>query len=345
MLKARSVEHAFRFSRRNLLALLAGGVLVMAAPSAFAAAAPPLRVVASFSVLGDMVREIGGEHVSLTTIVGPNGDAHSFEPTPKDAKALAQAQVLVINGLDFEGWLPRLIQAAGFSGAQVLASRGVALRHLSDAERAGEVLGRHAQQSTPSAGHGAQDHGAAHAGHDHGDVDPHAWQSLGNGAIYAKNIADGLSQADPKRRAYYQERAQGYIAQMKKLDTEIKQAFADIPESRRKVITSHDAFGYFAQAYGIQFVSVAGFSNEAEPSAREVAAIIDRARDEHISGVFIENTTNSKVIQQIARETKAKVGGTLYSDALAPPDQPAATYLGMFSWNAGQLIYVLNPSP
>ncbi len=331
MLKARSVEHAFRFSRRIVLAMLVGGVLIMAAPVGFAADPAPLRVVASFSVLGDMVREIGGEHISLTTIVGPNGDAHSFEPTPRDAKALSQAQVLVINGLDFEGWLPRLIQAAGFSGAQVLASQGVLLRHLSEAERVHEVLGEHEKEHKHDDG-------------DHGDVDPHAWQSLGNGMIYAKNIADGLSRADPKRRAYYQSRAQSYIAKMKKLDIEIKQAFLAIPKSRRKVITSHDAFGYFAQAYGIQFVSVAGFSNEAEPSAREVAAIIDRARKEHISGVFIENTTNPKLVRQIARETKAKVGGTLYSDALAAPDQPAATYLGMFSWNAGQLIYVLKPT-
>jgi zinc/manganese transport system substrate-binding protein len=331
MLKARSVEHAFRFSRRIMLAMLVGGVLVMAAPAGFAADPVPLRVVASFSILGDMVREIGGEHISLTTIVGPNGDAHSFEPTPRDAKALSQAQVLVINGLDFEGWLPRLIQAAGFSGAQVLASQGVLLRHLSEAERVHEVLGEHEK-------------GHKHDDGDHGDVDPHAWQNLGNGMIYAKNIADGLSRADPKRRGYYQSRAQSYIAKMKKLDIEIKQAFLAIPKSRRKVITSHDAFGYFAQAYGIQFVSVAGFSNEAEPSAREVAAIIDRARKEHISGVFIENTTNPKLVRQIARETKAKVGGTLYSDALAALDQPAATYLGMFSWNAGQLIYVLKPT-
>lgn len=334
MLKAFGAEYAFGFSRRRILAALAGATFVLAAPAGFAEA-PPLRVVASFSVLGDMVKEIGGEHVALTTIVGPNGDAHSFEPTPKDAKALAQAQVLVINGLNFEGWLPRLIQASGFGGAQVVASQGVALRHLSDAERGHEVLDNHAKEHTPA--------GAAHGAHDHGDVDPHAWQSLDNGMIYAQNIAEGLSLADPARRAYYQARAQTYIGQMKKLDAEIRQAFEAIPKDRRKVITSHDAFGYFAQAYGIQFVSVTGFSSEAEPSAKDVAAIITRARKEHISGVFIENTTNPKLVKQIARETKAKVGGTLYSDALAPADQPAATYLGMFSWNAGQLIYVLKP--
>lgn len=328
MLKARSIEHAFRFSRRAALALLAGGIWTVAAPAALAAD-PPLRVVASFSILGDMVKEIGGERVSLTTIVGPNADAHSFEPTPKDAKALAQAQVLVINGLDFEGWLPRLVQASGFEGLQVLASQGVELRHLTDEER------MHESQADKEHDH---EHDTEHG---HGDVDPHAWQDLSNGMIYAKNIADGLSLADPKRRGYYQSRLQTYVAQMKTLDAEIKQGFAEIPLSKRKVITSHDAFGYFARAYGIQFISVVGLSSDAQPSAKDVAAIISLAKKEQISGVFIENTTNSKLAKQIARETGAKVIGTLYSDALAPADQPAATYLGMFSWNAGRLIYLM----
>ncbi|HUG56963.1 MAG TPA: metal ABC transporter substrate-binding protein [Candidimonas sp.] len=331
MLKASSIEHAFRFSRRAALALLGGGILALAAPAALAAD-PPLRVVASFSILGDMVKEIGGERVSLTTVVGPNADAHSFEPTPKDAKALAQAQVLVINGLDFEGWLPRLVQASGFKGMQVLASQGVELRHLADDERTRE------SQIDKAHNHKHE------AGHVHGDVDPHAWQDLSNGMIYAKNIADGLSQADPKRRGYYQSRMQAYVAQMKTLDAEIKQGFAEIPLAKRKVITSHDAFGYFARAYGIQFISVVGLSSDAQPSAKDVAAIINFAKKEQISGVFIENTTNSKLAKQIARETGAKVIGTLYSDALAPVDQPAATYLGMFSWNAGRLIYLMQPA-
>ncbi|NYT62623.1 metal ABC transporter substrate-binding protein [Alcaligenaceae bacterium] len=317
----------FLASRRAVLQGVAGVALVLAASVGFASEAAPLRVVASFSILGDMVKEVGGERIVLSTIVGPNSDAHSFEPTPQDVKALAQAQVLVINGLDFEGWLPRLIQAAGFKGEQVLASKGVEVRHLSAIEQARQA----------SAGHTDREH--------HNDVDPHAWQSLTNGMIYVKNIADGLSQADPKSRAYYQSRAQAYIVQMKKLDTEIKQTFEAIPQDKRKVITSHDAFGYFAQAYGIQFISVVGLSNEAEPSAKEVAAIIDMAKKQHISGVFIENTSNSKLAKQIARETGAKVGGTLYSDALAPADQPAATYLGMFSWNAGRLSYVLSSTP
>ncbi|HEY9281706.1 MAG TPA: metal ABC transporter substrate-binding protein [Eoetvoesiella sp.] len=289
------------------------------AQKAPAAQNTPIKVVASFSILGDMAREIGGEYIQLTTIVGAGADAHSFEPTPKDAKALAQAKVLVVNGLGFEEWLPRLVKSSGFAGTEIVASKGVRTRHLSN-------------------------NGSAHDGHGHaGDIDPHAWQSLENGMVYARNIADGLSRADPAHAKDYQGRAQLYIASMKKLDTEIKQALKAIPEARRKVVTSHDSFGYFQQAYGVQFISVAGFSSDAEPSAKEVAAIIDQIKREKVPAVFVESITNQKLIRQIGTETRVKVGGTLYSDALAKSDEPAGTYLGMFTWNAGRLIYALQP--
>lgn len=326
------LEPVFRSRRRALLLGLAGSAVSAGARAASApvAAKPllvqdkPLPVVATFSILGDMTRQIGGEHIALTTIVGPDADSHSFEPSPDDVKALARAKVLVLNGVGFEGWLPRMIRASGFDGMQVLASRKATLRRLDDA--------------APKHGDHDHQHGGA-------EVDPHAWQDLSNGMVYAQNIADGLSQADPAHRAYYQNRVKAYIAQMKKLDAEIKLAFAEIPASQRKVISSHDAFGYFADAYGIQFIPVVGLSNEAEPSARDVAAIIDRAKKEGVSGVFVERTASPRLIHLIARETGAKIGGTLYSDALAKPDQPASTYLGMFSWNAGRLIYVLKPRP
>ena len=327
------VFHEFRSSRRFVLTSLAAGAVAVLEPAYGLAqptslAGPPLKVVASFSVLGDMVREIGGEHVVLSTIVGPDADAHTFEPSPKDVQALAGAQVLVLNGLDFEPWLPRLIESAGFKGLQVLASKGVPVRRLST------------ESPHQHAGGSERDH-APGRGQTPGDVDPHAWQSLGNGMLYAANIAEGLGMADPARRAYYRNRSKLYIEKMKKLDTEIKLALSEVPEQRRTVISSHDAFGYFADAYGIRFLSVTGVSNEAEPSARDVAALIDRVRRESVSGVFIDNAANPRLVEQIARETGAKVGGTLYSDALAKADQPASSYLGMFSWNAGQLIYVL----
>lgn len=308
-------SHLPSVRRRRLLGL-AGGVLALGALSAHAVSREPLPVVATFSILGDMVKEIGGERVALTTIVGPNSDAHSFEPTPQDARALQQARVLVLNGLDFENWLPRLLQASGFEGHQVLASQGVAVRTLKGAHYEDED-------------------------HAHGEADPHAWQDLANGMIYARNIAAGLAQADPRNAGYYESRAAGYIARMQALDNEIRTAISAIPPERRRVISSHDAFGYFGAAYGIEFIPITGLSNRSEPSARDLARIITLARETRVGGVFIENMSNPVLAQQIARESGALMGGTLYADALGPPAQPAATYLGMLSWNAGRLVYVL----
>ena len=313
--------------RRRLLGW--GGLsLGLAALPARALTRDPLPVVATFSILGDMVKEIGGDRVQLTTIVGPNMDAHNYEPTPNDAKALLQAKVVVLNGLDFEPWLPRLVEASGFKGKQVLASQGVEVRRLS---------GKHAHGDK---GHGDQDHGDQ----GQGDVDPHAWQDLSNGMIYVRNIAEGLSKADPRNAAYYESRANGYLTRMKTLDTEVRAAIASIPPERRRVISSHDAFGYFGAAYGIEFIPIAGLSNEAEASARDIAGIIQTAREADVGGIFIENMGNPSLAQQVGRETDTLMGGTLYADALSPPDQPAATYLGMLSWNAGRLVYVLKQS-
>ncbi|TEA73660.1 metal ABC transporter substrate-binding protein [Pollutimonas harenae] len=331
---------SFHMGRRLVLGSMLSGLLIASVPVAQAAQAlapaKPVKVVATFSILGDMVKEIGGEYVELTTIVGPNSDAHTFEPTPADVKALADAQVLVLNGLDFEAWLPRLIQSAGFQGQQLLASQGVSVLHLNPAEQAHDDHGKHAE--APKEADAADDHD--HPQHT-SDVDPHAWQSLQNGIIYAQNIREGLIKAAPAHRAYFKGRASVFIEQMKKLDAEIKLAFSEIPKNKRKVISSHDAFGYFAQAYGVHFVPLAGLSSQAEPSAKEMAAVIDTIKQEGISGVFAENMTSSRLASQIARETGAVVGGTLYSDALDVPGQPAASYLGLITWNAGQLIYVL----
>lgn len=310
--------------RRRMLLSMAGGALVLGGWSAHAISREPLPVVATFSILGDMVKEIGGERVAVTTIVGSNGDVHSFEPTPRDAKALLEAKVLVLNGLDFEAWLPQLAQASGFGGLRVLASDGVAVRRLSGGSGSSDD-----QADKESEGRG------------HGDVDPHAWQDLANGMIYARNIAAGLARADPRNASYYEGRAAGYLARMKALDNEVRTAIAAIPAERRRVISSHDAFGYFGDAYGIEFIPVVGLSNQAEPSARDVARIIERARETKVSGVFIENMSSPVMAQQIARESGVLMGGTLYADALGPADQPASTYLGMVSWNAGRLVYVL----
>lgn len=319
---------------QSCLARRLGPFLVAAllGSTAYAAQAAPLNVVASFSILGDMVHQIGGQFISLTTVVGPDGDAHSFEPAPKNAKDLAQAQLLFVNGFGFEGWLPRLVKASGFQGTEVVVSEGVIPRPLTAHEHEGER-------------HNADQVGARRempdVAHQHGSIDPHAWQSLDNGMVYARNIAKALAKADPVHAAQYQARATAYIAEMEALNVAIKHDLDAIPADRRKVVTSHDAFAYFGRTYGVRFIAAVGISNDAEPSAQEVAGIIDQIKKEHIPAVFIENITSPKLMQQIARETGAKVGGTLYSDALAKPGQPAGTYLGMFKWNAGQLISAL----
>jgi len=295
-----------------------------------------LPVVATFSILGDMVREVGGERISLTTIVGPNMDTHQFEPTPQDAKALLEAKVLVLNGLDFEPWISRLVQASEFKGRQVLAADGITVRRPGASAKGG-----HSGHSDAK-GH-AHGHDSVH-GHAHEGGDPHAWHDLANGMIYVRNIAAGLSKADPRNASYYESRAASYISRMKTLDHEIRTAMAAIPAERRRVISSHDSFGYFGAAYGIEFIPLTGLSSEAEPSARDMARIIETTRSAKVSGIFIENMGSPALAQQVARETGVLMGGTLYSDSLSPPDQPAATYLGMLSWNAGRLVYVLKQS-
>lgn len=280
-----------------------------------------LQVVASFSILGDMVKEIGGRHVNVVTIVGPNADTHSFEPTPQSIQALARAQVLVENGLGFETWLPRLVESSGFKGVRVVASKGIRLRELAVGHDDAALAHNDAQPNV--------------------NIDPHAWQNLQSGMIYARNIADGLAHADPDHAADYQRRVKKYVAKMEKLDVEVRAALDAIPAAYRKAITPHDAFGYFGEAYGVEFIPVAGVTADAEPSAQEVAALVDRARQKKRVGIFTEKTSSPKLVEQLAREADIVVGGPLFPDALDFPDEPAGTYLGMFHWNAGQLISTL----
>ena len=313
-------------------ALLATAGLCLSALFGTAQAAEPLKAVASFSILGDIVREVGGADVSVATLVGPDGDAHEYEPTPGDAKKLAAARVLFVNGLDFETWMPRLAKASGFAGATVVASQGVKTRTFAS--------GGHDDGHDHDHDH---DHDHGHGHHHHGGADPHAWQNLANGVIYARNVAEGLAAADPAHADAYRQRAQAYIARLQALDAQVRKTFAAIPAERRKIVTSHDAFGYFGDAYGVAFIPVMGVSTDAEPAAGEVARIIEQVKRERVPAVFVENISSPKLVQQISRETGAKVGGTLYSDALSKPGQPGATYLEMFEWNARQLAAAMQP--
>lgn len=297
--------------KRNTLKFLALTALVaQALYFAPAIAAEPVPVVASFSILGDLVQVVGGERVKLTTLAGPNADAHEFAPSPRDARAVLNARLFVINGLNFEPWAQKLAKSAGYKGVTVVASAGVSARKM--------------QETSDS--------------HGHQEADPHAWQNPNNVVLYAKNIAAGLSQVDPAGATIYQSNAAAYAAELKKFDAWAKSQFASIPVAKRKVITSHDAFGYFASHYQISFLAPEGISTDTEPSARHVAELIRQMKREKIKAVFVENMSNPKLMAQLSRDAGAAVGGTLYSDALSGPDDPGSSYLKMMRHNVTQLV-------
>lgn len=311
-------------NRRVLLAALAAVAALALSPLAVsplagARAAEPMRVTASFSILGDLVRQVGGERVAVTTLVGPNGDAHVYQPTPADARALAGSKLLVVNGLGFEGWMARLQTSSGFKGSVVTASAGVKPQRMED------------------------EHGHGHA-HGRAINDPHAWQSLANGRLYVAAIRDGLAKADPDGRAAYEANAVKLLAAIDALEPEVRAAIAKIPAGQRKLITTHDAFGYFGTAYGLEFIAPEGVSTESEASAADVAKIIRQIKARKVPAVFLENVTDKRLIEQIARESGARIGGTLYSDALSGPDGPASTYLDMVRHNVRTLAAALVPA-
>lgn len=318
-------------TRRYLLqlgavAFFCVGTAIFASPSQ--AADRPLHVVASFSILGDVVKTVGGDRVQVTTLVGPDGDAHVFEPTPADAKAIAGANVVFINGLGLEqGWMPRLIEASGYKGPVVVTTKGIKPLRMEEED---DEHGKHA----------ANEHEHSH-GKPHMADDPHAWQNLANGKVYVQNIVAALVAADPEGAEAYRANGQTYISEIEKLDAEVKAKFAAIPQARRKIVTSHDAFQYFGKAYGVELFAPEGISTEAEPSAADVAKLIKQIRKDKITAVFFENTSDNRLLAQISKETSAKIGGTVYSDALSPPDGPAPTYLAMFRYNLEEFTRAL----
>lgn len=301
------------------------------------AAAEPLKVVATFSIIGDFAQNVGGDRIALTTLVGPNGDAHVYEPKPTDAASVAAADVVLVNGLHFEGFLKRLVEASGTKATVVELTKGVEALPIEE-EKEGHG---HAHESETHDDHAHEAHKAdenhAHEGHDHGPVDPHAFQSIANVKIYVKNVADAFCAADAEGCESYKANAQAYAQKLDALEIEVKDAVAAIPADKRTVITSHDAFGYFERAYGITFLAPEGISTEAEASAADVAKLIRQVREDKASAIFVENITNQRLIEQIASETGLKIGGTLYSDALSDANGPAATYIDMMTNNIGAI--------
>ena len=274
-------------------------------------AAQKLKVVASFSILGDMVHQVGGDDIELETLIGPNSDAHAFTPAPADAAKLAGANLIIINGMGFEGWLERLIASSGYKGKVVSASDGI-LPLTST-----EAWGGHHHQSR---------------------YDFHAWQDAHNGIRYIANIRDALSAADPVHTLNYQRRAHEETVKLTTLDGWIKSQIAQIAPAKRKLITTHDAFGYYARAYGLTFITPLGISTDSEPSAADIARLIDLVRARQVHTVFLENIANDRLMHQLEQDAGATIGGTLYSDALSDEKGPAPTYLALLRYNTEQLV-------
>jgi zinc/manganese transport system substrate-binding protein len=297
---------------RSLLIGSASLIACTLTASSSGSAETKVKAVASFSILGDMVSRVGGDLVEVTTIVGPNADTHVYEPKPADAVALSHTQIFFVNGLGFEGWMDRLVQSTGFKGTTVTASAGVKTRKM---EEDGQEI-----------------------------TDPHAWQNLSNGLLYVKNIADGLCHADAEACSIFRKNAAAYSAEISALDAEVKARIAGVPEAKRKVITTHDAFGYFGAAYGVSFLAPEGISTESEASAADVAKLIAQIKREGVSALFIENMSDPRLIEQIGKETGVKVGGELYSDALSEKGQGGSTYIEMFKHNISLLAPAMSGS-
>jgi len=285
---------------------LVGTALAAIIASTAAASAKTLNVVASFTVLADVVREVGGENVHVKSLVGPNGDPHEFEPSPDDAKALKQSDVVFVSGEGLEGWMDRLITASGYAGTPVIASNGIKTREM---EEDGKTI-----------------------------TDPHVWNSPVNVEIWVNNIEKALAAADPDDAAHFRANAENFRKKLVQLDKYAHSKFDPVPEAKRHVMTSHDAFGYFGREYKIKFLSPIGLSTDAEPSAADVAKLIDQIKREHIKAVFIENATDPRLVQQVAKAAGAQMGGELYAEALSTADGPASTYMKMFQYNISSLV-------
>ncbi|WP_312794235.1 zinc ABC transporter substrate-binding protein AztC [Tianweitania sp.] len=326
----------------NIMRLASFVSVITLIPAAVASAsAENLKVVASFSIIADLAKNVGGDRIDITTLVGPNGDAHVYEPKPADAAAVADADVVLVNGLQFEGFLQRLVDASGTKAPVVELTKGGDVLKNEEEEHhhdAGEEKEEGEGQDHAASGQEHEhDHGHehGHAGHHHhGEFDPHAWQSVGNAETYVKNIADALCAADKSGCDTYKTNAEAFQAKLQQLDADIKASIASIPQDKRTIITSHDAFNYFEHAYGLTFLAPEGVSTESEASAADVAALIKQVREDKASAIFVENITNPRLVEQIASETGIKVGGTLYSDALSDASGPASTYIDMMKHNA-----------
>ncbi len=301
--------HSLSYLLSQRRRLLCGLILAVCLTPTTDAHAATLKVVTSFSILSDMVQEIAGDEVEVSSLVGPNADAHAYEPTPAAVKQLASANLVIINGLRFEGWMDRMVRISGYKGPVVLATAGITPRRV------------------------------------HGEADPHAWHDPARARTYIDNICEALSKAVPSRATVFQQRAKQYQQRLADLDQHTRASLATIAPERRKLITSHDAFGYLGEAYQITLLSPQGWNASTEPSAGQVARIIRQIKAQRVPAIFVENISDPRLIQRIASESGARVGATLYSDALSPPGGPADTYLKLMAHNLEAILAVLSQTP
>ena len=282
-------------------------LLSLALLATLPARAEPMPVVATFSILGQIAETIGGDKLRVQTLVGPDRDAHVYQPTPQDSRVLAEAKVVLVSGLGFEGWIERLVKASGTKAQVVVATKGIPTRKMADAH-----------------GHGS-------------GVDPHVWHDPKRMAAYVRNLAEGLAAADAANAEAYRASSAAFIGRLEAMDAWAEAEFAKVPAAKRKVITTHDAFGYLAERYKLTFRSPRGVTTDAEPSAKGIAQLINQIRAEKTKAVFVENITDRRMIDQLAKEAGAAVGGRLYSDALSAAGGPAATYEALFRHNVSLL--------
>jgi zinc/manganese transport system substrate-binding protein len=285
------------------------------------AAAEPLRVVASFSIIGDFARQVGGEHIELTTLVGPNSDAHVYSPRPADAKAVARADVVLVNGLSFEEFLSRLVKASGTRAPVVELTRNADILNDPKGGHYHFINGEAVFHATPN--------------------DPHAWQSIANAKMYVQNIAEAFCAADSTNCAEYEANAAAYNETLSALDTQIRLTIADVPKDRRVGVVAHNAFRYFERDYGVTFLSPQGVSTASEASAADVASLIREIRNKRAAAVFAENISDTRLVRQIASEAGLELSGALYSDALSTASGPASHYTDMMRHNAQTIATAL----
>lgn len=313
-------------------------MLALSPLSAAVAQAAEVKAVASFTVLADVVSEVGGDRVEVSSLIGPNGDPHAYEPTPNDVRRVRDADVVFMSGLGLEGWMGRLIEASGFEGSPVVVSDNIHTREMGESSHEHDHGHDEGHDDHRHEGHDHDDGHGDGDGHHHDGPDPHVWNSPVNVEVWVDNIVTALSKADPAGSDEYRANGEAYKQELESLDDYASTQFGTIPEDKRKILTSHDAFGYLGDRYHVTFLAPLGMTTDSEASAKDVAGLITQMKGEHIKSYFFENSNDPRLVEQIANAAGAEPGGELYVEALSKDDGPASTYVEMFRFNVDQMV-------